>query len=606
MSTENTELREAPSAHPLVLRLQEIICSCSESIQGGDGSSVWELVDFLETISGSALADAEDEDAQNNALEVLSEIQRFLLSPTLDQEVIDALSFELPKVASKFAGLSSRCLEIADRIIDRFIEKCSPRDMLSILCGALSATDRPIYASGYVASILRGLSKVFISLQRRHFEQVKVAIPVILNVLKAACSELGDEDTECMNLFCRAIGIADSIRAVCAKFEGRVNEKLRALLGLYVLQVMALVSFSEGDKVSSYLPLVSQLSNFLPYCDLSYLGLITGSDVDVMTNIIVGEVEDDYMSCLSYIKHGASLSVIWGYIYDDVTQAAGGDISFIMGELQSNQINRWQAVGMLKYILASTDMLWELKKHAINFLLCITNGSVTRNDGLTDCSIFLPSLCAASQVITKVIIYAPNTELRKNAYEALKRVLADTPTSDRFDILKALITNSDSSSMTAILLDLVRGELHRESFQRISTKKDEAPQTENQGSSISSIWTAEVLKLVEIVLRPPEGGPPPFPEHGDAVLAALNLYRFILITESAGKTNYTEVLSEKNLQKAYNEWLLPLRTLVTGIMTENKNDYDQLAIDTVCALNPVELVLYRCIELVEEKLKHST
>lgn len=53
------------------------------------------------------------------------------------QEVIDALSFELPKVASKFAGLSSRCLEIADGIIDHFIAKCSPRDMLSILCGVL-------------------------------------------------------------------------------------------------------------------------------------------------------------------------------------------------------------------------------------------------------------------------------------------------------------------------------------------------------------------------------------------------------------------------------------------------------------------------------------
>lgn len=121
-------------------------------------------------------------------------------------------------------------------------------------------------------------------------------------------------------------------------------------------------------------------------------------------------------------------------------------MSFVRGELQSNQTNRWQAVGMLKHILASADVLWELKKHAINFLLCITNGNGTRNDGLTDCSIFLPSLCAASQVlskylswlinfcylfsnitymfqaITKVIIYAPNTELRKNAYEALKRV----------------------------------------------------------------------------------------------------------------------------------------------------------------------------------------
>uniref|UniRef100_A0A2C9W4Z4 Aberrant root formation protein 4 n=1 Tax=Manihot esculenta TaxID=3983 RepID=A0A2C9W4Z4_MANES len=452
MSAETTQLRESPSIHRLVLRLQEILCSCSKSIEGGDGSSVSELVDFLETVSGSALENPEDEVAQNNALEILSEIQTFLLSATLDQEVIDALSFELPKVASKFAGLSSRCLEIADGIIDHFIAKCSPRDMLSILCGALSATDRPIYSSGYVASILRGLSKVFISLQRRHFEQMKVAIPIILNVLKAACSELGDEDTEDLNLFHRAIGIADSIRAVCAKFEGRINEKFHALLGLYVLQVMALVSFSAGHKVSNCLPLVSQLSNFLPYCDLSYLGLITGSDVDAATNIIIEEVEDDFMSCLSYVKHGASLSVIWGYIYDDVAQAAGGDMSFVRGELQSNQTNRWQAVGMLKHILASTDVLWELKKHAINFLLCITNGNGTRNDGLTDCSIFLPSLCAASQAITKVIIYAPNTELRKNAYEALKRVLADTPTSERFDILTALLTTSDSSSM--ILLEV--------------------------------------------------------------------------------------------------------------------------------------------------------
>lgn len=83
------------------------------------------------------------------------------------------------------------------------------------------------------------------------------------------------------------------------------------------------------------------------------------------------------------------------------------------------------------------------------------------------------------------------------------------------------------------------------------------------------------------------------------------MFNYICQNET-GKTNFTEVLSKKNLQKAYNEWLLPLRTVVTGIMTENKNDYGQLAIDTVCALNPVELVLYRCIELVEEKLKHSS
>ncbi|XLS86247.1 hypothetical protein HN51_036413 [Arachis hypogaea] len=72
------------------------------------------------------------------------------------------------------------------------------------------------------------------------------------------------------------------------------------------------------------------------------------------------------------------------------------------------------------------------------------------------------------------------------------------------------------------------------------------------------------------------------------------------------KTNRTGVLSRSNLVKTYNEWLLPFRTLVSGIMTENKNDYDQLAVDTLCTLNPHKLVLYRCIELVEEKLMQST
>lgn len=84
------------------------------------------------------------------------------------------------------------------------------------------------------------------------------------------------------------------------------------------------------------------------------------------------------------------------------------------------------------------------------------------------------------------------------------------------------------------------------------------------------------------------------------MLSALNLYRFILITESSGKTNYTEVLLKSKLQKVYREWLEPLRSLVSGV-SAGDND-GQLAI----ALNPLEFVLYRCIELVEENLKHTT
>lgn len=63
-------------------------------------------------------------------------------------------------------------------------------------------------------------------------------------------------------------------------------------------------------------------------------------------------------------------------------------------------------------------------------------------------------------------------------------------------------------------------------------------------------------------------------------------------------------MSRTNLQKAYNEWLLPLRILVTGITSENNSDHEQFGMDVMCGLNPVEFVLHRCIELVEENIKH--
>lgn len=113
--------------------------------------------------------------------------------------------------------------------------------------------------------------------------------------------------------------------------------------------VQTLVSVSINYEVLSSHALVPRLSSFFPYCGLSYIGLITGSDVDRMTNLAVGgnlssakiyllsyilircssfffffpslilfnfiffvfsstEDEDDYMSYLSYIKHGASLA----------------------------------------------------------------------------------------------------------------------------------------------------------------------------------------------------------------------------------------------------------------------------------------------------------
>ncbi|KAL0337228.1 UNVERIFIED_CONTAM: Aberrant root formation protein 4 [Sesamum calycinum] len=323
--------------------LHQTLASCSKSIEAGDYSkseeSIAELVNFLNSISDSlAAGERGNEDPEKIAVEILTQIHQYMASPTVKQEVIDALAFELPKAVARFACVSTKCLEIAEDLVYWFIEKCSPRDMLSILCE-----------------------------------------------------------------------------------EGEDKKKLRALLGLYVLQIMV-------DN---------------------------------------------------------SCEIIWGYKASEVATAAKADLPVVIMELQGDWARRCEAIGMLKYIFSCANLPWELKQHGIRFLLRVMDGIVSYSyDDHVDYSMYMPTLYTSLQV-----------------------------------------------------------------------------------------------------------------------LSALNLYRFILITESSGNSNSTGILSKDKLQKAYNEWLLPLRTLVTGTMAESQKDYENLACDTICALNPVELVLYRCIELVEEKLK---
>lgn len=59
---------------------------------------------------------------------------------------------------------------------------------------------------------------VFLCIQRRHFELVKEAFPIILNVLKGVSLESEDEDKDSLReLVSRAIDIAASVQTVIEK-----------------------------------------------------------------------------------------------------------------------------------------------------------------------------------------------------------------------------------------------------------------------------------------------------------------------------------------------------------------------------------------------------
>lgn len=76
--------------------------------------------------------------------------------------------------------------------------------------------------------------------------------------------------------------------------------------------------------------------------------------------------------------------------------------------------------------------------------------------------------------------------------------------------------------------------MHKESRHRLGN--DEVLQAEYKSHPHTVLWTPNVLALVEMILRPPEGGPPSFPEDSDAVFlprALLNsFYKFLIILNS--------------------------------------------------------------------------
>lgn len=95
-------------------------------------------------------------------------------------------------------------------------------------------------------------------------------------------------------------------------------------------------------------------------------------------------------------------AVIWGSMSDQVVQAAGEDLTALKGELQSNQTKKWQAIAMLKHIFPSGKLSWEFKKHAIDFLLHITDGNNYQKSDSdhSDFASNMPSVFAALQVVS--------------------------------------------------------------------------------------------------------------------------------------------------------------------------------------------------------------
>ncbi|VAI71142.1 unnamed protein product [Triticum turgidum subsp. durum] len=584
---------DSPSSSPTLTRLREALAALSEAFESGDTASSDAAAAAVAEILSSSDADASAALSE----QMLREVHAFLSRPSSNQMAIDALSLELPKPVAKLGARMGNCRDIARAIIEFFASNCSPRDMLCILCEAL---DTPVAFNGsaYLVILLDGLASTLTLIQRRHIEQVKVVLPAILRVMHANLSEYdGEHRMSTVDLFSAALRIGNAIQEMCKTMVNHRKEELCSILGLYALQNIALVSSESKHQniLSTCGSVVLQYSKFLMFCGFTYLGLLTGNDVTSTTTKLSKEEDDNFLDCFSSAMDGASLVVVWTSMHDDMSKYAGAEFESALKEVQDNCIRKWEAINMFRYVLSSVNYSWAIKSHSLDLLLTLVDDKCSEETNYHVDFPYSTQIFATLKAIERVMIAAPDTLMRKKAFSALKRVISAVPSTQRFDILQALIENSMFPSLTAILLDLVKNEVSRES--RRADQVNGSDRSQDAGESPP--WASQVLELVELILRPPEGGPPCLRDHSEE-LSALNLLRLILIIDSRGSRS-AKMLRDEKIRAVYSEWLIPLRLIITGIQSELEKGGGEDENQMLCLLNPVQFVLHRCIELVEEK-----
>lgn len=197
----------------------------------------------------------------------------------------------------------------------------------------------------------------------------------------------------------------------------------------------------------------------------------------------------------------------------------------------------------------------------------------------------------ALQGLQNVIVSTRKIETRRQGYSLLKKIIQDVlPDSIRLQCLQMLINECSYPSLVSLHLNLLKDEVARA-----------WPSSSPQSSVTSPFVGDDVLEAIESVLRPHDRAPE-LPAQIDPVQSALNLYRFILIRESTGKTNHTGVLSKEVLRKARTEWLLPLLELAGQLNLEVMAEDDEMFASMSLAVDNLRSVLYRCLELNEEAL----
>ncbi|KAH8954068.1 hypothetical protein BDL97_08G060600 [Sphagnum fallax] len=583
-------------------RLQEAALRCCQSEEDEEQATdaAHEFVEVLRApFDNVELAETREEEDWLASCEEMLQQAMTLLDPSSPsgQVLLDHVGWELPLVVVKYVNLSQPCLNFCYSIIEALAQSCNPRELFAGFMEALNILTS-FQTLAFCVPLARGLSLVFPRLKRRQADFFKSGNPGLLAVARLTMREEedgvengnGDGSLSDRILTNRIIPIEDLRTEI-------IHELI--LVANAVRYTCDLVEAIIGGGLQSSPPgapdMVMQLVELLPLCGISFFELLTSNQIEKFVDSTTDDDDAEKALVKSEARRGGALAVYWGMSDSKVDSTARESLHSLKEKFLLSGIK-----GVIAALSLVTSLLpvplsrpsWLLPEKGVTLLFSILDISgpyeTTTHDNTED---DWPTLTLQIVPILQVI----------------KDVL---PVSTRFHSLQALISSCPYPSLVSLLLTCLKDEVARAwpVFKQGCGAECNVEVTAVGDSFkscpiVSPFVSSEVLQVIESVLHPLGGNPPDLPSQIDSVQGALNLYRFIIIRETSGKTNLTGVLSKASLMKAQTQWLLPLRELLGGIQSNLVVEGDEYAAGVGLAIDNLQSVLIRCLELTEDALK---
>ncbi|KAH9554288.1 hypothetical protein CY35_08G057000 [Sphagnum magellanicum] len=603
-------------------RLQEAALRCCQNEEDEEQATdaAHEFVEVLRApFENLELAETREEEDWLASCEEMLQQAMILLDPSSPsgQVLLDHVGWELPLVVVKYVNLSQPCLNFCYSIIEALAQSCNPRELFAGFMEALNILTS-FQTLAFCVPLARGLSLVFPRLKRRQADFFKSGNPGLLAVARLTMREEEDgvengngdsslSDSILTNkimpiedlrteIIHELILVANAVRYTCDLVEEeQQRESLQRSLGVFTLQLLAIIGGGLQSSPPGAPDMVLQLVELLPLCGISFFELLTSNQIEKFVDSTTDDDDAEKALVKSEARRGGALAVYWGMSDSKVDSTARESLHSLKEKFLLSGIKGVIAALSLVTSLLSVPLSrpsWLLPEKGVTLLFSILDISgpyeTTTHDNTED---DWPTLTLQIVPILQVI----------------KDVL---PVSTRFHSLQALISSCPYPSLVSLLLTCLKDEVARawpvfkqgcgaECNVEVTAVGDSFKSCPIVAPFVSS----EVLQVIESVLHPLGGNPPDLPAQIDSVQGALNLYRFIIIRETSGKTNLTGILSKASLMKAQTQWLLPLRELLGGIQSNLVVEGDEYAAGVGLAIDNLQSVLIRCLELTEDALK---